>query len=223
LAELYQEIGEKRGLADLMLRYMNQQDAPEKRFEQLRRIGQLFLDAGDSESAMKALLQAFEIKPDDVPTVLFIADAYIGAKRFQQAQDLLEKAMNVYKQRRSPELAQLRHRMAKLSSAAGDAQARLEWLNAAIEADMNNGEVASELAVVAQNMGDLETALKALRAITMLKTDAPMSRAEAFYRQAVIVAQKGEPRRAVLWAKKAKAENANFPGVDKLLAELGEG
>ena len=87
---------------------------------------------------------------------------------------------------------------------------------------MNNGDVASELAVVAQNAGDLDTALKALRAITMLKSDAPMTRAEAFYRQAVIVAQKGEPRRAVLWAKKAKAENANFPGVDRLLAELGE-
>ena len=38
----------------------------------------------------------------------------------------------------------------------------------------------------------------------------------------IIVAQKGEPRRAVLWAKKAKAEDANFPGVDALLAELGE-
>ena len=88
---------------------------------------------------------------------------------------------------------------------------------------MNNGDVASELAVVSQNMGQLDIALKALRAITMLKGDCPMSRAEAFYRQAVIVAQKGEPRRAVLWAKKAKAEDASFPGVDKLLAELGEG
>jgi len=56
----------------------------------------------------------------------------------------------------------------------------------------------------------------------MLKGETSMSRAEAFYRQAQIVAQKGEPRRAVLWAKKAKAEDANLPGVDQLLAELGE-
>jgi tetratricopeptide (TPR) repeat protein len=223
LIDLYQEVGDKRVLADLMVRYMSPNDPPEKRFEQLRRVGQLLLDAGDVEAALKPLTQAFEIKPDDVPTVLFIADAHIGARRFQQAQDLLERSMNAYKQRRSPELGQLRHRMAKLSQAAGDAQARLEWLNSAIEADMNNGDVASELAIVSQNMGQLDIALKALRAITMLKGDCPMSRAEAFYRQAVIVAQKGEPRRAVLWAKKAKAEDASFPGVDKLLAELGEG
>jgi tetratricopeptide (TPR) repeat protein len=223
LLDIYQETGEKRALAELMMRYMSPNDPPEKRFEALRRVGQLLLDAGDVEGALRPLTQAFEIKPDDVPTVLFIADAHIAARRFQQAQDLLERAMNAYKQRRSPELASLRHRMAKLSQAAGDAQARLEWLNSAIEADMNNGEVASELAVVSQNMGQLDIALKALRAITMLKGDCPMSRAEAFYRQAVIVAQKGEPRRAVLWAKKAKAEDASFPGVDKLLAELGEG
>ncbi len=222
LSELYEELSEKQALAELLLRALSPEDRPEKRFEQLRRIGQLLLDAGDTERALWALTQAWELKPDDNVTVLFIADAQIAAHRFQEAQDLLEKAMNACKQRRSPELGQLRYRMAKLSSAAGDPQARLEWLNAALDADMNNGDVASELAVVAQNMGDLDAALKALRAITMLKTDAPMTRAEAFYRQAVIVAQKGEPRRAVLWAKKAKAENANFPGVDELLAELGE-
>lgn len=222
LSDLYQQIGAKRELAALMMRALSPQDPPEKRFESLRRIGQLLLDAGDVDGALKPLTQAFELKPDDTSTVLFIADAHIAAKRFQLAQDLLEKAMNATKQRRSPELGQLRHRMAKLSQAAGDAQARLEWLNSAIEADMNNGDVASELAAVAQNMGQLDIALKALRAITMLKGDCPMSRAEAFYRQAVIVAQKGEPRRAVLWAKKAKQEDAAFPGVDKLLTELGE-
>ncbi len=222
LAELYEEIGEKRELAALLIRGLSPQDPVDKRFEALRRIGQLLLDAGDVDGALKPLTQAFELRPDDISTVLFIADAHIGAKRFQLAQDLLEKAMNATKTRRSPELASLRHRMAKLSQAAGDAQARLEWLNSAIEADMNNGDVASELASVAQNMGQLDIALKALRAITMLKGDCPMSRAEAFYRQAVIVAQKGEPRRAVLWAKKAKQEDAGFPGVDKLLMELGE-
>jgi tetratricopeptide (TPR) repeat protein len=157
-----------------------------------------------------------------VPTVLFIADARIAASQFQEAQDVLEQAMTAQRQRRSPELALLRLRMAQLSSAAGDQDARLEWLNAALDADLNNGEIASETAVLAQSMGSFELALKALRAITMLKGETAMSRAEAFYRQAQIVAHKGEPRRAVLWAKKAKAEDANLPGVDQLLAELGE-
>jgi tetratricopeptide (TPR) repeat protein len=222
LSRLYEELGDKRALAALLSQHLSSSGPAEKRAEELRRIGQLLLAAGDVEAALAPLTSALALKPDDVPTVLFIADAHIAAARFQQAQDLLEQAMTSQRQRRSPELAALRYRMARLSDAAGDQDARLEWLNAALEADLNNGEIASETAVVAQAMEHHELALKALRAITMLKGETSMSRAEAFYRQAQIVAQKGEPRRAVLWAKKAKAEDANLPGVDQLLAELGE-
>jgi tetratricopeptide (TPR) repeat protein len=222
LEDLYAETADHRALASLLSNHMRNDQPPRVRFEQLRRIGKLLLDAGEVEAALAPLTSALELKQDDVPTVLLLADATIEARRFHEAQDLLDRAMNSYRQRRSPELAQLRYRMAKLAQAAGDPEARLEWLSSALDADMNNGEVASELSVVAQHAGDLDLALKALRAVTMLKTDAPMSRAEAFYRQAVIVAQKGEPRRAVLWAKKAKAEDATLPGIDELLAELGD-
>ena len=71
------ESSEKQAQAELMLRYLSARDPAEKRFEQLRRIGQLLLDAGDSERALAALTQAWEIKPDDMVTVLFIADAQI--------------------------------------------------------------------------------------------------------------------------------------------------
>jgi predicted Zn-dependent protease len=222
LTQLYEQIDDKRALAALLTEHLSTQGSAEMRAEELRRIGQLLLGAGDVEAALDPLAKALALKPDDVPTVLFIADARIAAGQFQEAQDVLEHSMNAQRQRRSPELALLRLRMAQLSSAAGDQDARLEWLNAALDADLNNGEVASETAVLAQAMGSFELALKALRAITMLKGETSMSRAEAFYRQAQIVAHKGEPRRAVLWAKKAKAEDANLPGVDQLLAELGE-
>jgi tetratricopeptide (TPR) repeat protein len=188
----------------------------------MRRIGQLLLDAGDSEAALQWLIRASQLRPDDIPTVLFIADAHITGQRFQEAQDMLETSMEAFRQRRSPELAMLRQRMAKLADAAGDQEARLEWLNAAMDADMNNGVALADLAILAQELGAFDIALKALRGITLLKTDCPMSRAEAFYRQAVIVAQKGERKRAVLWAKKAKAEDASLPGVDELLESLGQ-
>jgi tetratricopeptide (TPR) repeat protein len=222
LGQLYEQIDDKRALAALLSEHLSSHGPAEKRAEELRRIGQLLLGAGDIEAALDPLTKALALKPDDVPTVLFIADARIAAAQFQEAQDVLEHSMTTQRQRRSPELALLRLRMAQLSSAAGDQEARLEWLNAALDADLNNGEIASETAVLAQTMGSFELALKALRAITMLKGETAMSRAEAFYRQAQIVAHKGEPRRAVLWAKKAKAEDANLPGVDQLLAELGE-
>ncbi|HEX5659513.1 MAG TPA: tetratricopeptide repeat protein, partial [Polyangiales bacterium] len=220
LEQLYLELGDKRAIAKLLALQSEREREPEKRFEQFRRVGQLLIDAGDAELAMTYLKKALEAKPDDLPTVISVADAHIAAGKPQEARALIERTMGALRQRRSPELGQLRHRMARLLQAEGDEQGRFDWLNAALEADMNNGDVASELAVVAQDHGQLDVALKALRAITMMKGEAPMSRAEAFYRQAIIVAQKGEPRRAVLWAKKAKAEDQHFPGVDRLIQEL---
>jgi tetratricopeptide (TPR) repeat protein len=220
LEELYLELGDKRALAGILAERSASEPDPERRFEQLRRVGQLLVEAGDADGAMVYLRQALEVKPDDLPTVLAVVDAHISAARSAEARELIERTIGALRQRRSPELGQLRHRMAKLLHTEGDEAGRLEWLNSALEADMNNGEVASELAVVAQDHGHLDTSLKALRAITMMKGEAPMTRAEAFYRQAIIVAQKGEPRRAVLWAKKAKAEDQHFPGVDRLIAEL---
>jgi tetratricopeptide (TPR) repeat protein len=220
LEQLYLETGDKRAIARLLALQSEREHEPEKRFEQFRRVGQLLVDAGDAELAMTYLKKALEAKPDDLPTVISVADAHIASGQAQEARELIERTMGALRQRRSPELGQLRHRMARLLQAEGDEQGRFDWLNAALEADMNNGDVASELAVVAQDHGQLDVALKALRAITMMKGEASMSRAEAFYRQAIIVAQKGEPRRAVLWAKKAKAEDQHFPGVDRLIQEL---
>ncbi len=220
LEQLYLELGDKRAIAKLLALQSESVREPEKRFEQFRRVGQLLIDAGDAELAMTYLKKALEAKPDDLPTVISVADAHMAAGKAKEARELIERTMGALRQRRSPELGQLRHRMARLLQADGDEQGRFDWLNAALEADMNNGDVASELAVVAQDHGQLDVALKALRAITMMKGEAPMSRAEAFYRQAIIVAQKGEPRRAVLWAKKAKAEDQHFPGVDRLIQEL---
>jgi tetratricopeptide (TPR) repeat protein len=207
-------------LARLLARRIDDEADDAARFEQLRRVGQLLVEAGEAEEAMTYLSRALALKPDDFATMIAVADARIGAGHTDQARELLERGIGALRARRSPELSQLRHRMARLSHALGDEQARYDWLNSALEADMNNGDVASELAIVAQAEGHLDTALKALRAITMMKSEASMSRAEAFYRQAIIVAQKGEPRRAVLWAKKAKAEDQHFPGVDRLIAEL---
>lgn len=220
LEVLYRELGDKAAQARLLAVQLDREHDPERQFDQLRRVGQLLVEAGDADGAMEYLTRALEKKPDDLTTVVAVVDAHIAAGRTDHARELLERTIGALRQRRSPELAQLRHRMAKLFASVGDEQGRYDWLNSALEADMNNGEVASELAIVAQQIGHLDTALKALRAITMMKGEATMSRAEAFYRQAVIVAQKGEPRRAVLWAKKAKAEDQDFPGVDRLIAEL---
>ena len=75
-----------------------------------------------------------------------------------------------------------------------------------------------------RELGELDLALNALRAVTLSKSeDGPMSRAEAFLMQAKIAHQKGEGRRALLWARKAKSEDPQLEEAQAFLEQLGDG
>jgi hypothetical protein len=82
--------------------------------------------------------------------------------------------------------------------------------------------VASELAELAMAFDDLDTAMKALRALTLMKNPGPMSRAEAFYRQGVIAFKQGDPRKAAFLAKRALSEDGELSAARELLTQLGE-
>jgi hypothetical protein len=112
--------------------------------------------------------------------------------------------------------------MARIAFAAGDRNVELAWLNVALDADMQNGEVATELAVVATELGQVDPAMKALRAITMMKNPGPMTKAEAYLRQGMIAHHQGDARRAALLARKALSEDAALESARQFLRDLGE-
>ncbi|MEM1416173.1 MAG: hypothetical protein AAGH15_14795, partial [Myxococcota bacterium] len=222
LRSLYESLGADRELADLLMRNAGHA-TPEEAFELYQQAGQLFVDVvRDPEAALPALRGAHEMRPDDHDTTLLLADGYIGSGYFAEAGQLLEKAISDHPRRRSPELSELQHRMARLARAAQDRHLEMQWLNAALESDKNNGLVSSELAVLAYELGELDVALIALRAVTLSKEDGPMSRAAAFLMQARIAHQRGEARRALLWARKAKSEDPELHDVDAFLRDIGE-
>jgi tetratricopeptide (TPR) repeat protein len=222
LREIYEAVGAHRELATLLLRESEQADE-DRRFELLRDVGRLYVAAGDSEAAVPVLEELLRLRADDHETTLFLADAYTATERFHEAGQLLENAINAHSRRRSPELAELQHRMALLARAVGDRQLEVQWMNAALESDKNNGDVAAELATLAMEVGELDVALNALRAVTLMKAEGPMSRAMAFLLQAKIAHQRGESRRALLWARKAKSEDPQLEDAQSFLMELGEG
>lgn len=226
LRGLYEQIGAHRELAGLMVQEAEvaaAEDA-EAAFELFRKAGSLLIDhVGDAEAALPALARAAQLKPDDHQTIVLLADSYTGAGYFAEAGQLLEQAISNHPRRRSPELSQLQHRMARLARAAGDRELEMQWLAAALESDKNNGYAAAELAHLAWELGDLDTALGALRAVTLSRNEGPMSRAAAFLMQARIAHQRGEARRALLWARKAKQEDPELDGADAFLAQLGDG
>ncbi|MCB9627707.1 MAG: tetratricopeptide repeat protein [Sandaracinaceae bacterium] len=222
LRALYESIGAYRELADMLL--VDAEGAPEEdRFELFRRAGRLLIDGlGDPRAAIPALEAAAHIRPDDHETTLFLADSYMAYDRHADAGALLEAAIGRHTRRRTPELAELQQRMAKLALAADEKVLAMQWLQAAIESDKNNGDIASELSLLSMELGDLDTALSALRAVTLAKTQGSMSRAMAFLYQARIAHDRGEARRALLWARKAKSEDPDLQAATDFLAELGE-
>ena len=132
----------------------------------------------------------------------------------------LDEAIRRHGKRRSPELSLLQHAMAKVASAAGDDEAIFAWLEAALYSDRQNGAVASELATLAMTRGDFDVAIKALQLVTLLKNPGPMSRAEAYLRQAAIAKHRGDIKKSALLAKRAITTEPDYQEAKTFLDEL---
>ncbi|MCB9597433.1 MAG: tetratricopeptide repeat protein [Sandaracinaceae bacterium] len=222
LKALYEDIGALRELAAMVLEDAHGTEDPEARFASFRRAGDLMIQMGDAEGALEPLAHAAQIQPEDHDLVVLLADAYMGSGRLQEAVELLQVTIGNFARRRSPALAEMQLRMARIAGMSGDPETQKEWLGVALEADKNNATVAAELAELAMELGDDETALKALRVVTLQKTPGPMTKAVAFLRQAQIAHRQGDQQKAVLWARRARLEDEELEEAHQFLSELGE-
>jgi len=221
LRVVYEAIGAYVELGALTLLDAEHAD-PAAKFDLLLVAGDLFLRApGEEARAIPPLEQALQLKPFHHEATLLLADAYTLCGEIDRAMELLQPAIERHKTRRSKELAALQHRMARAANAGGGRDVEMQWLAKALECDMQNGQIAAELAEVAIELRQFEVALKALKAVTLMRTAGPMSRALATLRQGQIAYQQGDPKRAVLLAKKALAEEPTLTEAEEFLRELG--
>lgn len=222
LRAVYKQLGVFRDLAQLEL--LAAQGAPneEARHLALREAGRVFLEqAKDPQAALAPLSEVAGQNPRDHLATVYLADAYTALGRLQEAANLLDGAIGAHKGRRSPrELALLQQRMAHIANAVGDSANSLAWLAAAHESDVQNGPIAAELSETATQLGQFDLALKALRAITLMKSPEPVTRAMAYLRQAFIARHQGDARRALMLAKKAALEDTSLSEASDLVAEL---
>ncbi len=224
LRSIYEQQGAYRELAGLHLAEARLAVDPADRFASLRKAGSLLLEsAGDGAAAIAPLEAARDLRPRDNEVAMLLADAYIQSGKLQEAADFLDASIQAQKGRRSREVAMMQHRMALIAKAVGDRQNELAWLNAAFESDAQNGEAAAALADVATEFGQLEVAVKALKAITLMKAPKPITRAMAYLRQAKIAQHQGDARKAVMLAKKAQSEDAHLEEAQAFLAQLSGG
>lgn len=194
------------------------------RFEILKRVGETLVHrVGDCTSAVEPVREALALRPDDGDTIVLLADAYMGSDALAEAVELLNDAINQKGRKRSPALAGMQLRMARIAGLSDDAATQMEWLKVALDTDKGSGVIAAELAELAIAMGDDTTAMNALKVVALQKTPGPMSKAVAFLRQAQIAARQGDSQKAVLWARRARIEDSELAEAEIFLQSLGEG
>ncbi|MDB4942278.1 MAG: Exonuclease SbcC [Labilithrix sp.] len=229
LAWLYEQLGAVRELAELVLEEARAAGDVAPRFDGLLRAGQLFLELAQDPSqtqqagvtaAIAPLEEAHALRPADLDCAALLSDAYVGAGRFDEAQDLLQRTIGTFKGRRARELSSLFHRLARLGEIMGDRAAELQHLTTALDMDAQNGIVATELAYLAMELGNLDVAQRALRAITMLKAPAPVSKALAYQHLGEIARQQGDPKRAMMLVKRAVDDDPTLESARQLLEQL---
>ncbi len=229
LAWLYEQLGALKELAELVLEEARAAGDVAPRFEGLVRAGQLLIEAAsdpnqtqqfDTSAAIAPLEEAHALRPSDLDCAALLSDAYVSGGRLDDAQDLLMRTIGTFKGRRARELSALYHRLARIAEILGDRNTELQHLVTALDMDAQNGVVASELAYLAMEVGNLDIAQRALRQITMLKVPAPLAKALAYQHLGEIARQQGDSRRAMMLLKRAIDDDPSLENARLLLDQL---
>lgn len=224
LRRTYEAAGAYAELAGIMITEAERAPDDASRFARLVEAGDLSLRVqGGEPTAIVAFRRAYELRADAHDVIIKLCDALANTGEIEEAANILDRAIDAFGKRRSPELAELQHAMARVGRIAGDWEAVFAWLDAAVQTDRQNGAAASELAVIAMERGEHDIAIKALQAITLLKGEAPMSKAEAYLRQGMIAETKGDPKKAVFLAKRALTQEPDYADAKAFLDRLGAG
>jgi len=220
LRQMYVASGAHRELAELLLTEAGVAVDPGARFALLVEAGDLLLLADDPAAACEVFEQARGLTREPYLIVTKLARAYIHQGEVERAQVALDEALEIHGKRRTPELALLQHGLALVADARGDVDGMFSWLETALMTDRANGEVASELAVRAQDSGRYDTAVRALQVIALGKGDAGMGKAEAYFRQAQIAVDQGDPKKALMLARRALTTDGGFSPAQQLVQQL---
>lgn len=217
---IYAEIGATRELADLLIEEVDATEDTAARLALLRRAAKTYLDLQDPASAAVPLQAILEIDPSDAESVGLLADAYTQSGQYEEAEAIIDAAIESAPSGRSPELATLQLRKARLAEARGDRETQLAMLEKAFANDKQNGFIAAALADLAEELEQWDLATKVLRQIALMETECPISRAMSFVRQGRISLILGDAKRAVFWARRATKEDPECVEANALLAEV---
>ncbi|MCS6898707.1 MAG: tetratricopeptide repeat protein [Myxococcales bacterium] len=229
LREVYERCGARRELARLLREDAETLREPGSRFEALLAAARLLVDPqqGDLKLASQILEEARGLRPDDLELALLLAEIHLGARRPHDAIQVLEKAALAHRGRRSKALGQVYLRKARIELSLGERTSALQSLSKAFDNDGNNGALAMELGLLALELNDEQNAIRAFRAITLLKVSVSgeegttaAAKAQAYYQLSLLALGQADRRKARLLVEKALGEDASLEVARQLRDEL---
>jgi tetratricopeptide (TPR) repeat protein len=224
LQRVYELTGAWHELADLAFKEAQASGDVAERFARLLRAGSLLLEqAGEPQSAIGPLQEARALRPNDPDCVCLLADALLYSGRASEALAVLDQVLGPNRGRRTRELAGINWRLSRVSRAVGDAAGELRAMVQALECDAQSGQVCSDVAIRAMEVGQLDLASRALRAVTLLKAAGPMSKALAYQYMGEIARVQGDPKRALTLVKRALVEDPTLEGAKALVQAIERG
>lgn len=221
LEAVYEAGGLFRSLAEICQELAALEDDDTRKFGYLLKAGNAFLESGeDLELAIEPLAEAHALRPNDLDAVALLSDANTSVGRIDAAAEILDSTLAAMKNRRSREIGTLYHRVARVAQARGDRQGEMAALTTALEMDPQNGTAALELSQIAIELGDLELAARALRALTMLRGEGPIPRALAYKQLGEIAWAQGDQKKAVIMLKRALDDDPRLEEARTLLSQI---
>lgn len=228
LRRLYEATSAKAELGALLAEDARAEADPAKRALALLRAGRLLTEAGDGARALALLEDAQKLAPELQELQVAIASALAAAGRAGEARAMLTQAAAAHRGKRSKQLGAIHLALSRIEQQAGNGGEALQAMLRAFDNDPQNAELAMELGHFALDLDDAETAGRAFRAVTLLRTAPAGStdgasaamKALAYHRLATIANAQGDRRKARFMVEKALAEDPSLAEARALLDAL---
>jgi tetratricopeptide (TPR) repeat protein len=199
LAELYRTGGAYAELAALLLSGAEHVSDAKRKLAYLREAAEIhYVKLASPARAIPALRQALAMTPGDQGLAVKLAEGLALAGEHAEAATVLEKLIEDFGRKRSPERAELHYRLGRVLEAAGRIEEAFGELEAATKMDLSHVDSVHALARLSRGQGQLERAERAYRAMLMLvRRQAPggdqaVGASEVFYELHGIATERGE-------------------------------
>ncbi len=198
----------------------------------LRSAADIHSDKRNDAAAAAALLdQAVDLKPDDRDLMLVLCDAYNESGRGKAAIEVLGKIVESYGGRRSKDLAEIHHRIAKAHLAEGSPAAAMKELENARKMDPGSVSILFALGTLSLRAAEsddddkaqhLKRSANSFRSLLLqrLGKDSLVSKPDVFYHLARVSQLEGDNKKAKQMAERALAGDKGHEKAKALIAEL---